>query len=108
MPLMNTDPASIRGAIRRARSMSRVQTDAPSPYCESFASAIASSSSFARINAATGPERLFAKHRHLRGDAGDDRRREEVAVALEPRAAGVDVCTHRNGALELAFECVAE
>src|SRR5436309_5814515 len=55
MPLMKTEPASICGASRRARLMSRVHSDAPRPYCELFASAIASSSSFARITAATGP-----------------------------------------------------
>ena len=42
--LMNTMPVSIRMATSRPRSVSRVNTDAPSPNGVAFASATASSS----------------------------------------------------------------
>jgi cation:H+ antiporter len=51
---MKTIPVSICRATRLPRSMFEVMTDPPRPYRESFASRIASSSSFTRIIRATG------------------------------------------------------
>lgn len=53
--LIQTSPAFRRCATRCARLTLLVQTAAPSPYCESFASATASSSSLNAYAATTGP-----------------------------------------------------
>lgn len=94
-------------AAAAGRATSRVQIDDPSPYGESFACRIASSSSSKGPATSTGPKDLLAGDPHLVGHVGQDGRRHEVAAFAAGYGRGVTAGDDR-GALVLAQAHVVE
>ena len=104
--LMLTAPHSSRRATRSPRSVSPVQTVADSPYLESLASRMASSSSATLTTGSVGPKVSSAMQVIVGCDVGEHRRLEEGAHS-GGLTAGEHLGAGGDGLADVAFDDVA-